>query len=162
MLPTPLKVYTRSPIESGVHVLTFAVPPRPISDGVILSRLACVSRQAIEMIGAKRSVPQAVRFELIDVLERYQLGEYAMIRCVGRADRSSRNGSNNSVSNAVMLFLNIYLYRPRSVGCLPFEICGIGPPCASTTLSAILGLLTRKQCTCCCVCADLVCTGVPA
>lgn len=36
------------------------------------------------MIGAKRPVPHGVRQELFNLLERYQLGEYATARCGAR------------------------------------------------------------------------------
>lgn len=36
--------------------------------------------QAVDMVGAGRRVPQGLRFDIINTLERYQMGEYAIAR----------------------------------------------------------------------------------
>ncbi|CBN77208.1 conserved unknown protein [Ectocarpus siliculosus] len=47
-------------------------------------------KQAIDMVGAGRRIPQGLRFDIINTLERYQMGEYAIARAPLSSTRSLR------------------------------------------------------------------------
>ncbi|CAM9847648.1 unnamed protein product [Ectocarpus sp. 4 AP-2014] len=47
-------------------------------------------KQAVDMVGAGRRVPQGLRFDIINMLERYHMGEYAMARAPLSSTRSLR------------------------------------------------------------------------
>ncbi|CAN0131619.1 unnamed protein product, partial [Ectocarpus fasciculatus] len=47
-------------------------------------------KQAVDMIGAGRRIPQGLRVDIINTLERYQMGEYAIARAPLSSTRSLR------------------------------------------------------------------------
>lgn len=57
-----------------------SLPTPPVLSTYVLGDFMLIW-QAIDMVGAGRRIPQGLRFDIINTLERYQMGEYAMARC---------------------------------------------------------------------------------